>query len=562
MKQWLQQTHGPTFELLRHFLRRFFDSELITSPGEMLPVLIGALPVFFQWFFLLIGPLRHKYTLLSKLASPGPYRDAVRADELWLITLMMSLIGLLTALKWQALFPDLADYRVLGTLPLRPRQIFGSKLTALLLVATAALITVNFLPSIGFPALSTSRWALQPALGARFFAHTSASLAACCFFFFGLIALQGVLLNVLRPRALGRVGGYLQGSLVGLMLGLIVLSFSIQPQITNVVVRPEWGRWLPPVWFLGLYQTLCGDSDPAMRLLANRAATALAIAVVVALLSYLISYRRHRTLLMEGLSMKSRSGWTKKWRLTFSRHPRQQAIAAFMMQTLARSNHHRMILMGYAGLGFALLLSGFAAMDSAFKPGRVAAADFVYYHLLALLFLVIGTRHLFSRPTDLKANWIFQIMEGDGRVEWLRAMDRFVLIWGAAPLLLIPLPLEVHLLGWRAIAETALFLVLGLLAYEWTFSSWNKLPFTCSHLPGKTPVWIILASFGFLGALGLVHSLLLAALYNLLLFAGILALLLPAWVQVHRTRRQNWEEVRLKYEEAPELEVHGLNLLK
>ena len=27
MKQWLRETHGPGFELLRHFLRRFFDSE-------------------------------------------------------------------------------------------------------------------------------------------------------------------------------------------------------------------------------------------------------------------------------------------------------------------------------------------------------------------------------------------------------------------------------------------------------------------------------------------------------------------------------------------------------
>jgi hypothetical protein len=33
-REWLAETHGPTFELLRHFLLRFFDSELVTSPGH------------------------------------------------------------------------------------------------------------------------------------------------------------------------------------------------------------------------------------------------------------------------------------------------------------------------------------------------------------------------------------------------------------------------------------------------------------------------------------------------------------------------------------------------
>src|SRR5271154_4102053 len=52
MKEWLQETHAPGFELLRHFLLRFFDSELITTPGQMTPVLIGTTPFAFQWFFL------------------------------------------------------------------------------------------------------------------------------------------------------------------------------------------------------------------------------------------------------------------------------------------------------------------------------------------------------------------------------------------------------------------------------------------------------------------------------------------------------------------------------
>jgi len=114
----------------------------------------------------------------------------------------------------------------------------------------------------------------------------------------------------------------------------------------------------------------------------------------------------------------------------------------------------------------------------------------------------------------------------------------------------------------RGCAEAGLFVALGLLAYEWTFFDWNKLPFTCSHLPGKTPVWMVLGVIGLLGALGLLHSLLLAALYNVMLYMTLLAILPAVWWRIRSNRRQSWEEVRLKYEEAPEPEIHALNLLK
>src|SRR5580658_6566771 len=167
MRKWLRETHGPSFELLRHFLRRFFDSDLVTSPGQTALALIGASSMFLTWFPFFTGPLKDKYVHLSALAAPGPYRQAIRADELWLITMTMSAIGLLTAIEWQSLFPSLGDYRAIGWLPVRARQIFGAKLLALLIVAAAAVVTLNLLPCLGFPALSAGRWAFEPSVGVR-----------------------------------------------------------------------------------------------------------------------------------------------------------------------------------------------------------------------------------------------------------------------------------------------------------------------------------------------------------------------------------------------------------
>ena len=156
MREWLRETHGPGFELLRHFLLHFFDSDLVTASGQTAPALAGALSIFVPMFPMITGPLQHKYAYFSHLPSPGPYRLAVRADELWLITLMMSAIGLLTAVKWQALFTGLADYRALGSLPLRTWRIFAAKLLALLVVVTAAMVTLNLVPGLMFPVVSTA----------------------------------------------------------------------------------------------------------------------------------------------------------------------------------------------------------------------------------------------------------------------------------------------------------------------------------------------------------------------------------------------------------------------
>lgn len=563
MKEWFCETHGSFFELFRHFMRHFFDSDFTTTPENVIRFWIGALPVFFQWFFLLVMPFRVKYAQLSVLSTPEPYRAAVRADELWLITLMMSVIGLLTAIKWPSLFPSLRDYRALGTLPLRVRQIFGAKLAALLLVGTAVLIVINFLPSFGFPVLSASRWAFVTSLGARVWAHAVASFAACSFFFFGLIALQGVLLNLLQPRSFRWFAGNVQGVLVALMLILIVASFSIQPRVVNVVVQPEWARWLPPVWFLGLCQRLSGDPEPAMLALSQRALIALAIAMALTFLTYLVSYHRHRTLLVEGIERPARERRFGDAFLSWLvPDPRQQAILVFIMKTLMRSSYHRMIAIGYGGLGLAIIVTGIASMGSFVDPSRALTGGFVYFHLIALLVFVLGTRHLFSFPTELAANWIFQISEGEGRGVWLRAMDRLVLFWSVALLIIIPFPVEARLLGWRGLAEASLFLALFLLTYEWVFSSWEKMPFTCSRLPSKAPIWMVMAFFGLIAIISLLHTLLVTVLYNGLVFVPIFAILLAVWTRVHRARRKSWAERRLMFDEVPESAIHGLNLLR
>jgi hypothetical protein len=565
MRAYLSETHSPTLELLRHFLVRFFDSDLVTSPGQTAMALIASSSMFLIWFPFFTGPLKDKYVRLSALAVSSPYRQALRADELWLIVMMMSAIGLLTAIEWQSLFPALADYRAIGWLPVRARQLFGAKLLALLTVATAAVALLNLLPCLGFPALSGGRWAFTASLGGRVAATGAALVGACYFTLFALVAIQGILLNLLRPAQFAGIARAIHGLLSGGALALLVLSFSIGPPLAKAVVRPDIAKWLPPVWFLGLCQELSGDSDPAMHALAREALAGLAAAVILVVAAYTLSYRRHRALTMEGSgAVRKERRWygaILDWLLPDSR---QQAVAVFLAKGFLSNGPHRMILMGYGGFGLAVLLSGMIGMLNLVDPARLMAARFVYAHVTLVMFLFAGLRHLFSVPVELRANWAFRITEGEGRREWLLAVDRFVLFFSAIALLAIPFPLEMRLLGWRAIPESILSALFGLCCYEGVFSSWEKLPFTCSYLPGKKPMWMVaLRLFGLLALLlPLVNAILLACLYNWALFAGVAAVLLAAWWRFRGTRREGWAEMRLRYDESPEPAVYTLNLLR
>lgn len=563
MRKWLKETHGIQFELLRHFLLRFFDSDLITAPGQVMPAVIGAISVFLPWFPVMITPLSRKYAYVSTLDTPDAYLRAVRADELWLVMLMMSTIGLLSAIKWHSVFPSLRDYRALAALPIRSYQIFQAKLTALLIAATTAILVLNLLPSFLFPMVSGGRWALNSSFLFRVLVHATACIAGCYFFFFALVALQGMFLVLLNRWVFEKVSGAIQAIVVPAMLTLVVLSFSIQPKVTAKVLEPHMAAWLPPVWFLGLYQRMLGDPDPRMHELSARAVTGLVVSILLSVLTYAISYHRHRAMLVEGAAVSPKRN-RRNFRILESLfpNPRQQAVIVFTLKTLAGSSQHRMILTAYGGFGLAVLLSGIVGLGAVVGQAKLLTAIFVYAHLVLLAFLLVGLRHLFSIPTELGANWIFQIAEAGSRHQWLAALDRLVLFVGGAALL-IPLPLEYRLIGPRAIAEVILLGAVALVCYESIFRSWEKLPFTCSYLPGKTPMWIVaLRLYAFLGLLPVPNFILLGCLYKPIAFVIVLVALVTIGTYLHLTRREYRSQIRLVYEESDEPAVLTLSLLK
>src|SRR6266849_4377538 len=198
VREWLEETHSAAFELRRHFFLRFFDSDLVSTPGQWQVVASGVLAILLSLSLIYTQAYYHKYLELNALPTPDPQRLATLADILFLITLAMVLIGLFTTLQWPSLFPGLRDYLALGSLPVRMREVFVAKFTALVAFASLFIVAITFLPSAIMPTVMAGRYAPNivrqvPAI------FVSSSLAAL-FVFFSLVAVQGVLLNVTPVR--------------------------------------------------------------------------------------------------------------------------------------------------------------------------------------------------------------------------------------------------------------------------------------------------------------------------------------------------------------------------
>src|SRR5215471_17193892 len=104
VRAWLDETHGTGFELLRHFLVRFFDNEMVTIPGEWQKVAVGIVAALISVAFAALGIYRDRYKHLHS-APFAEYHQGVRDDLITFIAIVMAVTALLTILQWQSLFP-------------------------------------------------------------------------------------------------------------------------------------------------------------------------------------------------------------------------------------------------------------------------------------------------------------------------------------------------------------------------------------------------------------------------------------------------------------------------
>jgi hypothetical protein len=571
LHHWFEETHGSSFEARRHFFRRFFDSELISDPGQAKVIAGGALAIVFSLSFIFTQAYYHKYNLLDRMPEAGPYNRAALADFLFVITLAMTLVALFTTLEWPSLFPGLRDYLALAALPLRMREIFIAKFTALLAFMSLAIVAVAALPSIVFPSVMAGGYGTHlvrqvPGI------FVSASLSGF-FVFFTLVTLQGVLLNVLPVRQFPRVSLALQGALLSVFLCALPLVFSIPDLHPYMELRPAWAIWAPPLWFLGLDQVIAGHSEPLALRFTALALASVAVSATTAVLVYLWSYRRHRARVIESPGIEGASSsraWTAAAASRFLPDLRSLAVFGFIAKSLARSRQHRLILTAFTAVALAVICEGFASLmlqGGTLQRVSIHAAAFrqatIAVPLALSLFTLAGLRYLFRLPVELRANWVFRIHEPGNATRLLAGVESFVLCWGVIPVTLLTVPVEIALLGPRAgVTASLLCMIASLTLMELLLFPFEKIPFTSSYFPGQDPLIVTVLKYALASAVyvGILSSFIRLAVERSGPTLLLLLILVAAWVRARSARLGSREILRLEFEELAEPAVQLLGI--
>lgn len=553
---YLRETHGARFELLRHFAGGIFESDILSAPDEWKKAAIGFFAALVSLGLVVVKTFSERYALLQTPPSTRLiYGQELRSDELLFIGIAMTLTALITLLAWQSLFPRLRDCLALAGLPVSAREIFAAKFSAITMVFFGYVLALNAPWAFLFAMASAGPWQENPSQFVNILATFAATGGACCFVFFSLLALEGVLLNLLPARLFDSVSRSIQG-------GLFIAVTAVAP----LIGRQPRLNWWPGVWFLDLWEGIATHRIA----FAFAGIGAITAAACVAVAAYFASYHRHRRILLEAprgqatgasASLTARVGaWLlEKW----IPEPEGQAAFSFIWKTLTRSPGHRLALLAYAGLASGWIVKAALDMPAPSLRNEGVLGMLVTIAPLAIALLItVAFRYLFSLPVAPGANWIFRTEDRNGGFAWLAATERFVIWLGIAPVFAASLPAAIVILGWwRALAVTALSFLTAVLWFEARFRKWRKLPFTCLFSPAKSSAATTLLRYaiasGLLVGLG---TLILYCSIEPAAFAALISFQIALWWKLMRSRRASWKETAIVYEDLPEAEVNPLHL--
>ncbi len=256
------------------------------------------------------------------------------------------------------------------------------------------------------------------------------------------------------------------------------------------------------------------------------------------------------------------------WLARFGKQP-DSALVQFSIRTLLRSRQHRIILAFYLGIGFAILImlihiGSEAHRPTAAPPVGPVTVERMLGSVLMLAFWVLGTRVAFAMPLERRANWVFRIIPLGGPPACLKAGRRGLLALAVAPVWIGSAAAYLWLWPWRPVLAHLLILgLLGVVLCELCLQNFQKIPFACSFLPGKSRVHM--AMFGvspliMWAAMGVAHER--TAFDHPADYAKIVAILVGAAV-VARWRAERLarsEEAAMTFEESVPPLVQTLGL--
>jgi uncharacterized membrane protein YwzB len=544
------QAHLPVAEvqeqsqfrlLVRHFLERFFNNDMVSADGEtkarLLQVLYAiALPGMVIALFLF--PLYHQ-------PLERPFWSQV-SDHYFYVLYSFVAVGAVSIFAWDLLFPDLLDLFVLSPLPIVGARLFRSRIVAAVLFLGVFLLGSSALGAIFYPLLSD-----PPGLARHLLAHVLAVLAAGAFAAALILSLQGLMATVLGERFSRAISPFVQGISMMLLLTILLL-FPVSSRFLEVLVNSPAARYFPPFWFLGIYETVleASASQPVFSGLAKTGFLATAVVFALTIVSYPLAYRRRMRYLVEGSEVFDTRNLAliplrRLLHATFLRNAVQRGIYHFISCSLLRTQRHRVYMAMYGGLGLALLLActlllklSHRHLGFALSPDGLRAAI-----PIAAFWTIAGLRTAFLSPADRRGGWIFRVILGRPTALQLGTTVRWILpcvlalTLGMVALINRVAPPELR--GWNSLACQVLLAVgLCLLLTDALFLKVRTIPFTGeTRAPATNLAFILLQYFGLFPPLVLfsvaLESWLELSMWHVMLVVGVIIAAHLAMLSIH-----------------------------
>jgi hypothetical protein len=509
-----------TRTLVEHFFRRFFDNDSVQVEADTQTTVVRALAI------VMVPGMRAAFLLQNQYPTT-PWH--AMHDQYFFVLISFVVMGTVSIFEWEMLFPDRLDFLILSPLSIRPLQMLAAKLAALVAFLGLFLVACNIFGIVMLPAVSKFDFFRQ------IYAHAIAVLMAGSFAAFLVLALGGVLLCVLDSAHFRLASSVFQMfAVTGLVV--LVLHYFIFGDAMLALLSPPFriARWMPPVWFLGVYQILLrGNAAPAFALpLAGCAMRATAASAVIALLTYPLAWIRMRKMALEGAARRRKQPSRLLARIvhTLVRRPGERAVFHFIGQTIARNNRYQVYLAMYGGTGLALAIA-FALKfrvdhdtlaPSLSNPGLHALLP------LLLFWTITGLRVAFAFPQNLSAGWVFRLT-GVYTGECASAARKWVFLCALA--LIFTVLITLHAAGWGAcqlLIQAVFGLCIAILLTDGFFFSQQTVPFNQPRMPGKTSLPLVLTLY--LGLFPMFVSLTIVA--EILIEKHLAKLLLPILITV------------------------------
>ena len=519
--RWEPYSRRPFPALLRVFIGRVFHGGGESEMGVALGVVVILLALPGSLVSLL---LFEKYgTLVRWMRGEGAFDPFIATipDEYFFIVLSMVVTGAAAVWRWDALFVDRRDYTNIVPLPVSLRKIFLANLTAILLLAATLTIDVNAGSVVLFPVVVTGAQS-SLFLFLRFaFGHAITVALASAFSFATVFALVGLLMALLPYAAFRRISLYVRFVMVFFFIALLATGFAVPSflaQLTHFDKRAVLA--LPPVWFIGICEALWGNGrNPYYAGMARDALYAIALVLLVALLSYALSFRRSFVRIPEVADVgplpraRFRLFPTALFDRIILRDLPQRGCFHFILRTLFRSEAHLQIVSAFVAIGLVVSAEALASSFQAHARAATAAAltgvlpqPALYEDVLSIPFIlafcvIVGIRLTFEIPSDLRANWVFALWIDSDNLQTRSIARKILLTFSLVPLVPLCLISSALLWGWPiALLHATILTVCTVGFIELLLLHFRKIPFTCTYPPFQSRSALVFVGylFGFL----------------------------------------------------------------